>query len=92
MQGVRGEVQELAVRSTRLAVVPVWVGELTRLEALEVIGVEYEQNTLLKSLSASLGQLVALTHLLLPLRLRQHSCSSHHLWALLGGQLPHHLR
>jgi hypothetical protein len=61
MQGVRGEVQELAVRSTRLAVVPVWVGELTRLEALEVIGVEYEQNTLLKSLSASLGQLVALT-------------------------------
>ncbi len=34
-----GEVRELAVRSTRLAVVPGWVGELTRLEALEVSGV-----------------------------------------------------
>ena len=56
---------ELAVRSTRLAVVPGWVGELTRLEALEVSGVENEQNTLLKSLPASLGQLGALKQLTL---------------------------
>ena len=44
------------VRSTRLAVMPVWVGELTRLEALEVSGVKYiaaiARNTLLKSLPA----------------------------------------
>ncbi len=53
------------MRSTRLAVVPVWVGELTRLEALEVSGVEYELNTLLKSLPASLGQLGALKQLTL---------------------------
>jgi hypothetical protein len=66
MQGVRGEVQELAVRSTRLAVVPVWVGELTRLEALEISGVAYYGgNTLLKSLPASLGQLGALKQLTL---------------------------
>jgi hypothetical protein len=56
---------ELAVRSTRLAVVPGWVGELTRLEALEVSGVENEQNTLLKSLPARLGQLGALKQLTL---------------------------
>ena len=35
------EVRELVVRSTRLAMVPVWVGELTRLEAMEVSGVDY---------------------------------------------------
>ncbi len=57
------------VRSTRLAVMPVWVGELTRLEALEVSGVKYiaaiARNTLLKSLPASLGQLGALKQLTL---------------------------
>jgi len=62
-------VRELAVRSTRLAVVPEWAGELTRLEALEVSGVEYEEeyerNTLLKSLPASLGQLGTLKQLTL---------------------------
>jgi len=36
LRALAGEVRELAVRSTRLAVVPVWVEELTRLEALEV--------------------------------------------------------
>jgi hypothetical protein len=50
------QVQELAVRSTRLAVLPGWVGELTRLEALEISGVGPDEgNTLLKSLPASLG-------------------------------------
>jgi hypothetical protein len=44
------------VRSTRLAVLPGWVGELTRLEALEISGVGPDEgNTLLKSLPASLG-------------------------------------
>jgi hypothetical protein len=60
-----GEVRELAVRSTRLAVVPVWVGELSRLEALEVSGVKNERNTLLTSLPASLGQLGSLKQLTL---------------------------
>ncbi len=46
------------MRSTRLAVMPGWVGELTRLEALEVSGdVDcYEPNFVLKSLPASLGR------------------------------------
>ena len=62
----RWEMRELAVRSTRLAVVPGWVGELTRLEALEVSGVDYEErNAVLKSLPASLGQLGALKQLTL---------------------------
>ena len=53
LRALAGEVRELAVRSTRLAVVPVWVGELTRLEALEISGVGYDEgNTLLKSLPA----------------------------------------
>ena len=77
LRALAGEVRELAVRSTRLAVVPVWVGELTRLEALEIIGVAYYGgdddddpsfiviNTLLKSLPASLGQLGALKQLTL---------------------------
>jgi hypothetical protein len=34
--GLAREVRELAVRSTRMAVLPGWVEELTRLEALEV--------------------------------------------------------
>jgi hypothetical protein len=38
-----GEVRKLAVPSTRLAVVPGWVGELTRLEALEVSGINMSQ-------------------------------------------------
>jgi hypothetical protein len=42
LRALAGEVRELAVRSTRLAVVPGWMGELTRLEALEVRGVDYE--------------------------------------------------
>jgi hypothetical protein len=58
-----GEVRELEVRSTRLAVVPGWVGKLTRLESLEVSGVEYERNALLRSLPASLGQLGSLKQL-----------------------------
>ena len=65
LRALAGEVRELAVRSTRLAVVPVWVGELTRLEAIEVSGVENERNTLLKSLPASLGQLGSLKQLTL---------------------------
>ena len=66
LRELAGEVRELAVRSTRLAVVPVWVGELTRLEALEVSGVHYgERNAVLKSLPASLGQLGALKQLTL---------------------------
>jgi hypothetical protein len=60
-----GEMRELAVRSTRMAVVPGWVRELTRLEALEVSGVEYEPTALLKSLPASIGQLGALKQLTL---------------------------
>ena len=60
------EVRELAVRSTRLAMVPGWVGELTRLEAMEVSGVDYYgRNAVLKSLPASLGQLGALKQLTL---------------------------
>ena len=66
LRALAGEVRELAVRSTRLAVVPVWVGELSRLEALEISGVGCEKgNTLLKSLPASLGQLGALKQLTL---------------------------
>jgi hypothetical protein len=65
LRALAGEVRELALRSTRLAVVPGWVGELTRLEALEVSGVEYEPNALLKSLPASIGQLGALKQLTL---------------------------
>ena len=66
LRALAGEVRELAVRSTRLAVVPVWVGELTCLEALEISGVGYDEgNTLLKSLPASLGQLGALKQLTL---------------------------
>ena len=66
LRALAGEVRELAVRSTRLAVVPVWVGELSRLEALEISGVGCEKgNTLLKSLPASLGQLGALKQLML---------------------------
>jgi len=65
LRALAGEVRELAVRSTRLAVVPVWVGELTRLEALEVSGVKNERNTLLTSLPASLGQLGSLKQLTL---------------------------
>ncbi len=54
------------MRSTRLAVVPGWVGELTRLEALEVSGEDYDgRNAVLKSLPASLGQLGALKQLTL---------------------------
>jgi hypothetical protein len=64
LRALAGEVRELAVRITRLAVVP-WLGKLTRLEALEVSGVEYERNALLKSLPASLGQLGALKQLTL---------------------------
>ena len=67
LRALAGEVRELVVRSTRLAVVPVWVGELTRLEALEVSGdVDSEEpNSVLKSLPASLGQLGALKQLTL---------------------------
>jgi hypothetical protein len=66
LRALAGEVRELVVRSTRLAVVPVWVGELTRLEALEVSGVDYDEpNAVLKSLPASLGQLGALKQLTL---------------------------
>ena len=43
LRALAGEVQKLAVRSTRLAVVPGWVWELTRLEALEVCGVYFEE-------------------------------------------------
>ena len=54
------------MRSTRLAVVPGWVVELTRLEALEVSGEDYDgRNAVLKSLPASLGQLGALKQLTL---------------------------
>jgi hypothetical protein len=61
-----GEVRELAVRSTRLAMVPGWVGELTRLEVMEVSGVDYDgRNSVLKSLPASLGQLGSLKQLTL---------------------------
>ena len=65
LRALSGELRELAVQSTRLAVVPGWVGELTRLEALEVSGVEYDPNSVLKSLPASLGQLGSLKQLTL---------------------------
>jgi len=67
LRALAGEVRELVVRSTRLAVVPGWVGELTRLEALEVSGdVDYYgRNSVLKSLPASLGQLGSLKQLTL---------------------------
>ena len=67
LRALAGEVRELVVRSTRLAMVPGWVGELTRLEALEVSGdVDSEEpNSVLKSLPASLGQLGALKQLTL---------------------------
>jgi hypothetical protein len=68
LRALAGEVRELAVRSTRLAVVPGWVGELTRLETLEVVAearppalfasvivMEYERNALLKSLPGASG-------------------------------------
>ena len=57
------------VQSTRLAVVPGWLGELTRLEALEVGGMQdlarLGVHSLPKSLPASLGQLGALKQLTL---------------------------
>ena len=66
LRALAGEVRELVVRSSRLAVVPGWLGELTRLEALEVSGVDYDgRNAVLKSLPASLGQLGALKQLAL---------------------------
>ena len=66
LRALAGEVRELMMRSTRLAVVPGWVGELTRLEALEVSGdVDSEENSVLKSLPASLGRLGALKQLTL---------------------------
>jgi len=66
LRALAKEVRELAVRSTRLAMVPGWVGELTRLEAMEVSGVDYYgRNAVLKSLPASLGQLGALKQLTL---------------------------
>ena len=67
LRALAGEVRELVVRSTRLAVLPGWVGELTRLEALEVSGDVHDQepNSVLKSLPASLGQLGALKQLTL---------------------------
>jgi hypothetical protein len=47
-------------------VVPVWVGELTRREAIEISGVDHDKrNPLLKSLPACLGQLRALKQLTL---------------------------
>ena len=66
LRAMAGEVRELVVRSTRLAMVPGWVGGLTRLEAMEVSGVDYYgRNAVLKSLPASLGQLGALKQLTL---------------------------
>jgi hypothetical protein len=66
LRALAGELRELVVRSTRLAVVPGWVGELTRLEALEVSGGDCsKQNAVLKSLPASLGQLGSLKQLTL---------------------------
>ncbi len=54
------------MRNTQLTEVPVWVGELTRLEALEISGVDLDEgNTLLESLPASLGQPGALYQLTL---------------------------
>ena len=66
LRALAGEVRELVMRSTRLAMVPGWVGELTRLEVLEVRGVDYQEpNSVLKSLPASLGQLGSLKQLTL---------------------------
>jgi hypothetical protein len=66
LRTLAGEERELAVRSTLLAVVPGWVGEVTRLEALEIGGwVHRQPNTLLKALPASLGQLRAIKQLTL---------------------------
>ena len=66
LRALAGEVREIVVRSTRLAMVPGWVGELTRLEALEVSGEDYDgRNAVLKSLPASLGQLGSLKQLTL---------------------------
>ena len=54
LRALAWEVRELAVQSTRLAVVPEWVGELTRLEVLEVSGgVWNKQNAVLKSHGAA---------------------------------------
>jgi hypothetical protein len=70
LRALAGELRELVVWSTELAVVPGWVRELTRLEALEVSGDVHDEdseepNFVLKSLPASLGQLGALKQLTL---------------------------
>ena len=62
------ELQELTVQSTRLAKVPAWVGELERLEVLDINGDAEERpllNTTLRTLPASLGRLRALKALTL---------------------------
>ena len=77
LRELAGEVRELVVRSSRLAVVPGWVGELTRLEALEVsVDVYYtihncyqepklRAQVAVNTLPASLGQLGSLKQLTL---------------------------
>ena len=60
-----GELRELKVKSTRLVEVPAWVGELTRLQVLELDGgfchgTRRFGNNCLTALPAGLFQLVAL--------------------------------
>ncbi len=67
LRALAGELRELKVESTRLAEVPdEWVGELTRLEVLNIGAGGYGvRNTELRALPASLGQLGALKQLTL---------------------------
>jgi hypothetical protein len=44
LRALAEEMRELTVPSTRLAVVPGWVGELTRLEALAISGLGYHKD------------------------------------------------
>ena len=65
-----GELRELKVTSTRLVEVPAWVGELTRLQVLELGGVDFYLgsgfgNNCLTALPAGLFQLGALKQLTL---------------------------
>ena len=67
LRSLVGEVRALKVRSTALTEVPEWLGELTRLEALEISGEEWvwAPNVVLRTLPMSLRQLGALKQLTL---------------------------
>ena len=69
-EGIRalaGEIRELTVRSTILSEVPAWLGELTRLEVLEIVGSDdsWDKNIVLKALPTELGQMGTIKELVL---------------------------